>query len=136
MKDLQILYWGELIYVVAMATVKFSILLFYRRIFPARTFKLVLCSIAGLVSAWVIAMGFAMIFQCSPIQKAWNPTIQGDCIDISKLYLSNAVPNIITDIIIIIAPIPILWKLKVTRAQKAALCGVFSMGGLQVNTPP
>lgn len=133
-KDLQLLYWGELMYIVAMATVKFSILLFYRRIFPARSFKIVLWVIAGLVCSWMVAMGLAMIFQCDPIQKAWNPTVAGNCIDLSKLYLGNAVPNIVTDVIIIIVPIPMIWHLQITRSQRVALCGIFLMGGLYVHS--
>ncbi len=54
------------------------------------------------------------------------------CIDISKLYLGNAIPNIITDVIIIIVPIPMIWDLKITRSQRIALCGVFLMGSLYV----
>jgi len=119
-------------YVVAMAIVKFSILLFYRQIFPVRRFKFVLWVIAGLVCSWMMAMGLAMIFQCDPIRKAWNPILAGSCIDISKLYLGNAIPNIITDVIIIIVPIPMIWDLKITRSQRIALCGVFLMGSLYV----
>ena len=74
----------------------------------------------------MIAMKFALILQCLPIQKAWNPS----CIDMSKLFLGNAIPNIVTDFAVVLAPIPMVWNLQVTGAQTIALCGVFLMGGL------
>ena len=75
-------------------------------------------------------MTVALLLQCMPIQKVWNRTVGGSCIDRSKLVLGDAMPNIITNFAVLLAPIPMLCKLKVTRAQMIALCGIFLMGGL------
>ena len=75
-------------------------------------------------------MKLALVLRCLPIQKAWNPTMRGSCIDPSKLFLGDAIPNIITDFAVVLAPILMVWNLKVTGAQTIALCGVYLMGGL------
>ena len=129
-EDLHILYTGELVYVFAMAAVKFSILLFYHRLFPFKWFKIELWIIGAVVAAWTIAMEFALAFQCSPVRVAWTPGLDGHCVDLSRLYIGNAIPNIVTDIVIVLVPLPIILKLHVTRAQRLGLYAAFMLGGL------
>ncbi|MCJ1387010.1 hypothetical protein MMC17_010139 [Xylographa soralifera] len=46
-----------------------------------------------------------------------------------KFYFAQAVPSIITDIILLILPLPLVWKLKVTKSQKWGVSAVFLLGG-------
>ena len=75
-------------------------------------------------------MTFAELLQCLPIQKVWDPAVGGSCIDMSKLFLAKAIPDVITNLAVVLAPVPVLCKLRLTRAQMIALCGLFLMGGL------
>ena len=84
----------------------------------------------GVVWAWCIAIIFAAIFQCSPIEAAWNPLIPGKCINQKAFFQGQAIPNIIIDFLILFIPIPFLLKLHVGKAQKAALLVVFILGYL------
>ena len=87
--------------------------------------------VIGLVStAWMIAIALSFVFQCFPVSKAWDFRLDGQCIDVAKLILGNAIPDIVTDLAIVIAPLPLISKLKITLSQKLAVGGVFLMGGL------
>jgi len=76
------------------------------------------------------ALTFLNIFQCRPIYAAYTwpgPTIS-HCTDIVTLYLSSAPVNIITDIALLLLPMPILTGLRLPRKQKIILVITFSAG--------
>ena len=129
-KTLREVYWFELIYIIAVGLIKFSILFFYRRIFPQRNVKILLWTVGAVVLCWQIALGFTFIFQCNPVHKAWAFYVPGTCLPILKLFLANAIPNIVTDFVIIAIPLPLILNLQISRSQKIALCGIFLTGGL------
>lgn len=120
----------ECLYVTAVAAVKLSILAMYLRIFPSREFKLGAWIIGGLVVAWWIAIVLVCIFQCNPIYVAWVPWAEGKCINLRGSFIGNAVPNILTDIAILVMPIKQVVRLNATMAQKISLLGTFGLGSL------
>lgn len=110
---------------------KISILLFYARIFTTTNFRI----LAGMAGAIVLAHGisvfFAAIFQCLPVQYAWDKNIPGgSCFDQQAFYRYVSPPNILTDVLILIMPLPFVWRLHTRLTQKIALTGVFLLGGL------
>lgn len=123
-------FWFEIVYIMAIGLTKYSILLFYRRLFPLKSVLRILQVVASVVLAWQIAIIAGYTWECRPIQKAWDTMVPGTCIDLKKLWLGNAIPNIITDIVIIIIPLPLIWKLHLPRFQRLLLCGVFLTGAL------
>lgn len=126
----QLLLGFECVYVTVVMLVKASILVMYHRIFPVRGFKLAVYAIASIVVSWWLAIVLVCIFQCDPIEKAWLPWAPGVCIDLKASFIGNAVPNIITDIAILILPITQVWSLQGTVARKLSLCGAFLLGSL------
>ena len=127
----QVLYVYENFYAPAIATTKFSVLLFYNRIFSIPKFRTILYIIASTVAAWWIAMQFTVIFECTPIDFSWDQRgKKGHCINLDKFFLGQALPNILTDIVILSIPLPMIWNLQLPRSQKVALSGVFLLGGL------
>ncbi|KAJ5489791.1 hypothetical protein N7539_004681, partial [Penicillium diatomitis] len=110
---------------------KISILLFYVRIFITKKFRV----LAGIVGAIVLCHGigvfFAAIFQCSPVQFAWDKEIPGgSCFNQQAFYRYVSPPNILTDVLILVMPLPFVWRLHTRLTQKLALTGVFILGGL------
>ena len=126
----KILYVYQNFYVAAVATTKFSVLLFYNRVFSTRSFRMVLYAIGATVMMWWIAMQFASIFTCTPIDFTWNRHGPGHCINLERFYLGQAIPNIVTDIVLLSITIPMIWRLQLPRSQKVALSGVFLLGSL------
>lgn len=74
---------------------------------------------------------FAIIFACNPIEKNWDVSItDGTCINRAGLYLATAIVNIISDIMCLILPIPIVLKLQVPRIQKLGIICMFGVGSM------
>lgn len=117
-----------------MTPAKISILLFYIRIFSFRNFRILAYIVGGIVISHGIGVFFAAIFQCSPITYTWDKTIiGGSCFDQEAFYRYVSPPNIVTDVLILVMPLPYVWKLQTQVEQKVALTGVFLLGSLWVS---
>ena len=110
---------------------KISILLFYLRIFGTPRFRILSYVVGSLVLATGIGVFFATVFQCVPLERAWNNSTRGgSCFDQQAFYRYVSLPHIVTDLLILIMPLPFVWGLQKRLAQKLALTGVFLLGGL------
>lgn len=54
----------------------------------------------------------------------------GSCIDTNKFFIGNAVPNILTDAMILALPAYELYRLQMKTAQKIGVGSIFMLGGL------
>jgi hypothetical protein len=50
--------------------------------------------------------------------------------DLGKFYYGLQIPNIVTDVIILVMPMHNVWVLPVSKAQKTGLSIIFVLGGL------
>ncbi|KAJ5980618.1 hypothetical protein N7481_007916 [Penicillium waksmanii] len=133
-KQLKCLWAAIPMYNASLAFTKFSILLQYIRIFPARSFRLacyVVMAIVATYSSWAIVSGYV---NCVPVAKFWNHDLPGHCLNFEAVWFFNASMNILTDVILLVLPMPLLVKLQLPRTQKIALMGVFAIGILVVIT--
>ena len=78
-------------------------------------------------------MVITAIFQCRPMRAAWDVAIEAQCIKINLAWMIMAGLNVITDFILLIAPLPTLWKLQIPGEQKLQLMSVFCIGSLYVH---
>jgi hypothetical protein len=138
--DDKTLYAGQLSQIFAIGPTKISVLLFYRRVFRGTFFHIATCTLIALVSAWVIAFFFANLFECIPISEAFvnAPGMGGNpkCIDAIPMYLAQVYSDVIFDLLILIIPIPLVWKLQLPLRQKLAVLGIFLLGGMYVLSNP
>ena len=125
------LHWTfQLTYKISVASNKTSILLLYRRILAQRTYQALVLALLWVVVLFAIATSIAGIFQCIPIDKAWNKDIKGHCYNLVDAWYSNAVFSIVTDILILMLPMHMVWGLQVQRREKLLLASIFGLGGL------
>ncbi|KAI7786484.1 hypothetical protein LA080_003728 [Diaporthe eres] len=115
-------------YVFGMAFVKCSILFLYHRIFPGKTFRNVLLVAGAIVFSWAMAAFFPSIMSCYPVEKAWDSSIPGRCIDYGIVTLVIGILNVIMDFAMLSLPMPLLWKLRMSTRRKAYLSGIFAVG--------
>ena len=127
---LKMLFAQYFIYDAGVSLTTFSALLFYTRIFTSQSarFRRTIWMTHALVLLWLLGIWFATLFLCSPIQKQWNPTVDGSCGDTGGLWLGSAIPSVIIDAIILALPMPMLWRLKLKRSRKILVTGVFICG--------
>lgn len=113
---------------------KSSILLLYTRIFSnIRWFRWVCTCLMITIAMYCVASLVVTIFQCTPVQRAWDKDIPGTCIDNGKFWYANGGFSITTDLLILLLPMPLVYALQIPRVQKAALMLVFTLGILCVS---
>ena len=113
-----------------MALIKISTLLLYLRIFPGRQFRLWLWSVGLFVVAYNGGQALCSVFECHPIRKVWDPIVEGSCIKLDLIYLICGGLNILTDLMILVGPMPSLWRLQMKIRQKLQLISIFCIGGM------
>ncbi len=131
----RLLTWGKVIYALvilyslAVAFPKLSILALYLRIFTEKPYRISTWVLAAIISGTAIAVSLATIFQCSPVQYAWDKSLpEGTCTDVASFYVYCSVPNVITDVAILLLPIPMILRLHTNQSQKVGLSLVFLLG--------
>jgi len=119
-------------YSLTITTVKISILLMYRRIFPTKLFRKTTLFLGVACVAWFIAEVFSDVFQCHPIVAAWDPAFMfsNQCINLEAYFWGISATNMILDVIILCLPLRVVWELELPIRQKCILSGIFLMGGL------
>lgn len=126
------IFADEIVYVVGLGITKVAVLVMYCRVFPLRSFTIASWIIGSITTLWSLMFIFLCIFQCDPIPRAWNLTIPGKCLYLRGIFIGNAVPNILTDAIILSMPVYHVWKLHLRQAQRVALTGIFMLGAFVI----
>ncbi|KAJ4111471.1 hypothetical protein NW768_011825 [Fusarium equiseti] len=130
------LFAAEYLYTFSIVFVKLSILALYWRIFGAlNSARIPIWILSGIVIAWGIAVILVTTFQCWPVSAFWlqfspdaaDMTFQCT-VDVRMFFIANAIPNIITDICILLVPVPGIISLQLRTGKKIALLGVFALG--------
>ena len=128
-------FWKELFileffYNVGLTLAKLSVLLFYSRCFGSvnRPFRFALHMTALAVVAWGIIFVSFDIFTCTPVRRAWAPFLPGHCIGVSGQVLGSAISNVSIDLVLLILPLPMLWRLQMSMAKKVSLTIAFALG--------
>ncbi|KAI1393002.1 uncharacterized protein F4822DRAFT_392803 [Hypoxylon trugodes] len=65
---------------------------------------------------------------CIPIKRIWDKTIPGKCFDTVPLNLVSAIVNLVCDLVILVAPQRIIWRLQLTRWKRAGISIIFAIG--------
>ena len=120
------------LYFTTSALIKSSLLLLYYRYFGvSRPFRIALYISAGVIVCWYLAVFFATIFQCVPVAAFWDKNIKNKrCVNLSYFSTDTGVTNLLTDVMILCLPMPMVWTLHTNRTQKVTLTGIFSLGFL------
>lgn len=93
-------------------------------------FTAVLWTACALVVIWYIVCVFVSIFGCEPVSYFWNKAQEGHCIDEVKFFRGNGITNMLLDILTLILPLPMVWRLDLGLQQKIAVTGIFGLGTL------
>lgn len=125
------LYWlSTPFYNAAMVTAKASIIIQYFHVFPTKKMRIicwVMAVIVAIYGTWVVLSAF---LNCIPVARFWDPDVPGHCLAYKPLWYSNASLNIMTDVAILLMPIPALMPLDLPLKQKVGCCCIFALGGL------
>lgn len=68
---------------------------------------------------------------CIPVQAFWDTTVVNfKCIDQTKLFLYDGSISIVSDLVILVVPIPLTWALRVSFARKVKVVALLGAGGV------
>lgn len=88
------------------------------------------------LAAVVVCFGFGVFLQefllCRPFAKIWNSLLPGVCGSSSATILAEAIINMLLDIAILSLPMPLVWRLQMTRRRKIILTIIFGLGFMYV----
>ena len=103
--------------IVTLATIKMSILFFYRRIFRGRAFDIASWVLIGVVAAWAITFFIAILAACGTSIAANFQTLnalKGECVNTFDILIALAVSDVAVDLAILIMPIPLVSSLTIS----------------------
>ncbi|THV53502.1 hypothetical protein BGAL_0049g00370 [Botrytis galanthina] len=131
----QVVLWSKfivatpIVYLVAVVFPKLAILSLYLRIFTLRYYRN-LCYILGVIIVTnCIANVIAGCLECIPIEFLWDKTIEGGrCFNIDVYFRWASFVNIVTDCVMLVLPIPVVWKLQTSKEVRTGLVMTFTIG--------
>lgn len=116
--------------VATVSLTKASILAMYWRVLPSVWIRRNVYICGTLLLLWSIGTTITNSLCCIPVQRIWYYKMKGTCISWSGFYLGMQIPNIFTDVYIVVVPLREVFALRLTRPQKAILVGIFGIATL------
>ncbi|KAJ5782866.1 hypothetical protein N7457_004640 [Penicillium paradoxum] len=127
----QLNYAGRPFYQIGIAGFKASLCLSYLRLISGTSksvYRTIIWVVIVVSTLGHIAGALVLIFNCTPVQRAWNARVPGTCLPVGATFYGLATFTIIADVTIIVLPIPLLLGLKIRTAQKAGVVCLFLLG--------
>ncbi|RAK71283.1 uncharacterized protein BO72DRAFT_463958 [Aspergillus fijiensis CBS 313.89] len=133
---LKCIWVTRLFYTLSMGLVKMFLLWFYLRLDPRRFMRWAVFFVMFLNIGLSLASFIGSLASCRPPSLFWtSPTGDSRCMSLGAqqlFYEVNGVLNIVTDILIYLLPVPMLYGLQVTWRKKGAILAIFGLGILSI----
>jgi len=116
-----------------LGVVKVSVILFYRRLFSVRPFKIVSNVAIAVVTLYTVIMTSAMLAQCNPVHLFWDvfELEYGDrCLSVQVWYIALAWSDMALDLIVLLLPIPTVMMLKMPWRRKIGVLDILLLGAV------
>ncbi|KAF2466687.1 uncharacterized protein BDR25DRAFT_163487, partial [Lindgomyces ingoldianus] len=124
---------NEMLHLPAVAFPKLVVVLLYLRVFTNKWARMATWALIYIIIATWISYTVAACFQCTPFAFNWDKTIPGGrCFNIYVFSQSSSVPNIVTDVAVLILPIRTVMDLKVSIGRKIGLLLIFLTGSVGI----
>ncbi|KAI8947244.1 hypothetical protein F4801DRAFT_592748 [Xylaria longipes] len=119
---------------VTLLLAKATILLEFSHIFVARPHRnkfywLCYGMITANTALYIVTI-LVITFACTPRERLWRPYVAGTCINLDAFNIFIATFHVIFDILMLLLPQSVIWKLALTKKNKIGLSVVFSVGAL------
>ena len=109
---------------------KLMICVLYLQIFAInnRTRQITIGLIAFLIINF-IAWFLPSVVVCRPVSAFWSPQVhRGKCLNYNIFGTWISLPNIASDLFMLVLPMPILWKMNISAFKKLGLMVTFAIG--------
>lgn len=103
--------------------------MFYNRIFPFRRFRIASWTIIAAIVVWMVYIVLYGLLICRPLSRFWDVSPDSKpCGDYVASFVATGIVDVLIDVAMIILPQPLLWRLKVSLADRIALTLIFGVG--------
>lgn len=133
----KIVVWAKFVliipelYLAAATLPKLAILALYLRIFVTAPYRIACWTLAAILTANWIGTTVAGFLTCIPLRFLWDHTVPGGhCFNINAYFRWSSLTNVITDVIMLILPLPVIWKIQTSRNVKIGLSVTFATGSM------
>ena len=110
---------------------KISILFLYLRIFNVdNNFRYCTWLVMFITFGYLFSNFWTQLFMCRPIIKYWKLEIPGHCISYYNADHSYGSLNFITDLMILVLPLPLIWRIQLSLKEKFEVSVIFFLGSL------
>jgi hypothetical protein len=121
----------EFLHPAAVAFPKLLVVLIYLHILTNKHERMVAKGLVIFIGATWISYTAAAMFQCTPFAFNWDKTVAGGkCFSIQAFANSSSVPNILSDIAVLILPLRTVWGLKISLGRRIGLLCIFLTGSI------
>ena len=109
--------------------IKLAILILYLRTFATRLFRRAVWIVGAIVIANGISIFVSICTYCTPIAHFWDPRgVPGNCVNEVIATTMNSLTLMLTDLVIYVMPMPIIWELRMTTRRKFETILIFIVG--------
>ncbi|KAJ5778077.1 hypothetical protein N7520_001323 [Penicillium odoratum] len=125
-------YIATILYCPMALFTKVALLSILTRIFKPYRGKVMFIYIflACLCTYYTVAL-IVKIRMCNPIPRYWlGESEPGSCLDQTAALIADSVISVVSDIIILVLPLPLTWSLQMSRNRKLRVMGILGAGGL------
>ncbi|WXC64780.1 hypothetical protein SNK03_010592 [Fusarium graminearum] len=115
---------------------KLTLCFFYYRLSPARWYQYSVYVTGIICTTSLVGIWFSVLFACKPIAAGWDVrlSVNATCINRPPIYITQAAFGCITDVMLLILPIPTVVGLQMSTRQKLGVLGLFAIGSITLIT--
>ncbi|EKJ67423.1 hypothetical protein FPSE_12408 [Fusarium pseudograminearum CS3096] len=115
---------------------KLTLCFFYYRLSPARWYQYSVYVTGIICTTSLVGIWFSVLFACKPIAAGWDVRLSANatCINRPPIYITQAAFGCITDVMLLILPIPTVLGLQMSTRQKFGVLGLFAIGSITLVT--
>ncbi|KAI6087259.1 hypothetical protein F4821DRAFT_259218 [Hypoxylon rubiginosum] len=119
----------QVLWAVTLGLCRISIIHLFTKIFVVQSFIVVARATYVLIILWALAAILSAFLLCQPFEFNWDKTIEGGvCGNPMVSWIVTGVLNMISDLIILIMPMPYLLGLELAWPKRLVLAATFGIG--------
>jgi len=107
---------------------KMSVLLMYTALIPTSSMRKWTRGLGILIIAWNMADIIAAFLICRPFARNWDFALPGNCGSRPAFYFAMGITNLVMDAVMIVLPMPYLYRLRMAWRKKLIAMALLSVG--------
>ncbi|KAF9891861.1 hypothetical protein FE257_003346 [Aspergillus nanangensis] len=124
-------YIATVLYCPMALLTKVALLSILIRIFSPYKSKIIFIYVfLGCLCVYYTIAEIVKIRMCDPVPAYWELTPGASCLDQRAALIADSVISVVSDLIILLLPLPLTWSLQMSKKKKLRVAGMLSAGGL------